>query len=226
MKSKKLAGGRVSAAAQKYLDIAEIRDDVVVLKDGTMRTVLLVSSINFALKSEEEQNATIAGYVSFLNSFQHPLQIVIQSRKLNIDKYLVELEEKERVQTNELLKAQTKDYISFVRELVDLGEIMTKKFYVIVPYDPITDKQKGFWARFKELFSVASVIKLSEKRFIERKNELGRRVELIQAGLSSMGLNSVQLNTQSLIELYYGAYNPVISQSEKLPPLEKIRVEA
>jgi hypothetical protein len=128
MKSKKLANKKVSISTQQYLDIAEIKNDSVALKDGTLRAVLLVSSINFALKSEDEQNASISAYVSFLNALDFPLQIVIQSRKLNIDVYLEQLAQRERMLSNELLRAQISDYREYVKELVELGEIMSKRF--------------------------------------------------------------------------------------------------
>ncbi|MFN7088913.1 MAG: hypothetical protein ACK4NX_03830, partial [Candidatus Paceibacteria bacterium] len=107
----------------------------VVMKDGTLRAVLLVSSINFALKSEEEQNAIIQAYIQFLNSIDHPLQIVVQSRKLDIDRYLDHLKELEKAHTNELLKMQMADYRQFVQELLEMAEIMTKRFYIVIPYD-------------------------------------------------------------------------------------------
>src|SRR3989339_1848524 len=130
---------------QKFLHIAEVRDDLVVLNDGTVRGVILVSSVNFDLKSEDEQKAIIGNYVNFLNSIDYPLQIVIQSRPLDIDDYLDRLKKVEREQTNELLRMQTAEYRQYVSELVEIGDIMTKRFYVVVPYDPISDKQKSWF---------------------------------------------------------------------------------
>lgn len=225
LQSPKLAGAKPKTTTQRFLDIAEIRDDVVVLKDGTLRAVLLVSSVNFALKSEDEQNATISGYVSFLNSFDFPLQIVIQSRNLNIDPYLEKIKQLEKEQTNELLRIQTADYRQFVQELIQLGQITSKRFYVVVPYNPASDKAKGFFARLNEVFYPAPAITLKGGKFIERKRELVRRVDLIVSGLDSMGLSSVMLNTQNLIELYYNTYNPVTSQNQKMVDAQKIRLE-
>lgn len=225
MQSKKLAGGKIQVSTQQYLDIAEIKEDTVVLKDGTLRAVLGASSINFALKSEEEQNATIAAYVQFLNSLEHPLQIVIQSRKLNIDDYLERLKKAEKEQVNELLRMQIIDYRAFVKELVELGEIMSKRFFVIVSYNPLSDKRKGFWSRLLELFQPAAIISLKEARFRVHRNALLQRVSHIQTGLSSMGVRTVLLDTQSLIELYYRIYNPEVSETEKLVDLAKIRSE-
>lgn len=211
---------------QHHLLIAEIKNDTVVMRDGTLRAVLLTSSINFALKNEDEQNAIVAAYVSFLNALDHPLQIVIQSRRLHIKPYLEMLGAQERQQPNELLRAQIADYRSFISELVELGEIMSKQFYVVVPYDPLSNKKKSFWSRLSEVVHPALTVKLKEERFLKRKYELDLRVRQIQSGLSSMGLSVVRLDTQSLIELLYSTYNPDIALSEPLPPLDKIQVEA
>lgn len=220
----KLARNKISASTQKYIDIGEIKEDIVVMRDGTMRAVLLVSSINFALKSEEEQNAIIGSYVSFLNNISFPLQIIIQSRELNIEDYILRLKEKEKEQTNELLKMQTGDYIAYIQELVAMSKIMNKKFYIVVPYNPLSDKQKGFFPRLLDLFRPDSTIKMKEKVFNARRKEIMRRVDNVLGGLSSMGLSSVQLDTQSLIELYYNTYNPITSANEKLVDVEKLRV--
>ena len=150
MPENKLAKNRINASTQEYLDIAEIKDDTVIMKDGTLRAVLLVSSINFALKSEDEQNAVIDGYVRFLNNLNFTLQIVIQSRELDINNYLDYLKVKEKEQTNKLLKSQTGEYIEYIKELTSLGKIMNKRFYVVVPYDPGTDKHKNFFNSFKD----------------------------------------------------------------------------
>lgn len=211
--------------SQTYLPIAEIKKDTVVLKDGTMRTAIMVSSINFALKSEEEQEALISSYVSFLNGLDFPLQIVVQSRRLQIQPYLDNLGELERGQANELLRAQIADYRSFVGELVEMGQIMTKKFYVIVPFDPLSNKKKSFWKRFKEVLSPAMSVRVKEERFMIRKEDLEMRVNQVMSGLSSMGLQAVRLNTQALIELYYSTYNPDISFSEQMQAAESIQIE-
>lgn len=225
MQSKKLAGPKPGVATKQRLDIAEIREDCVVLKDGTLRAALLVSSINFALKSEEEQNAIIAAYVSFLNALEFPLQIVVQSRKLNIDAYIEKLRQAEKEQTNELLKIQIADYREYVKELVEMGDIMSKRFYVAIPYDPLSDKRKGFWSRFSEVLRPGAALTLGTERFKRRRKDLFARVEHVQMLLSSMGLTSVILDTQSLIELYYNLYNPEVTETEKMVDVGKIRVE-
>lgn len=223
-KKNKLAKKVTSASTQQYLDIAEVKEDTVVMKDGTLRAVLLISSINFALKSEEEQNAIISAYVSFLNNIDFPLQIVIQSRELNIDKYIEDLKKREKEQTNELLKMQTNEYINYIKELISISKIMNKRFYVVVPYNPLSDKQKGFFNRFVSVLKPAVTIKMKDKIFFRRKADLMHRVNNITGGLGSMGLNSVQLDTQSLLELYYNSYNPVTSANQNLVDIGQLRV--
>ncbi|MFA5945692.1 MAG: hypothetical protein WC802_02160 [Patescibacteria group bacterium] len=221
-----LAKPKAGPPTQRYLDIAEIREDCVVLKDGTLRSVLLVSSINFALKSEDEQQATIQGYMQFLNGLDHPIQITIQSRRMNIDAYMGKLKAQEETIPNELLRGQIRDYMSFVKELVELGEIMQKRFFVIIPYDPAEGgKQHGFFQKLSAAISPAAIIKLNAKQFGERKEYLMQRVGNIAGGLQSMGLQAIMLDTQGLIELYYNSYNPDVSEVQKLAPIEKIQVE-
>ena len=223
-KQNKLANNKINVSTQQYLDIAEIKDNTVVLKDGTLRAVLMVSSINFALKSEEEQNAVISSYVRFLNNLRFTLQIVIQSRELEIDNYLSYLQEKEKEQTNKLLKMQTGDYIEYIKELTSLGRIMSKRFFVVVPYDPLTDKRKGFFSLLKEALRPATIIKLKEKTFGRYQEMLDRRLESVMTGLESMGVSVARLDTQSLIELYYKTYNPETSKNQQLADLDKIKV--
>jgi len=225
MPGKSLAKNKITISTQQYLNIAEIKDDTVVLKDGTLRAVLLVSSINFALKSEEEQNAVIDSYIRFLNNISFTLQIVIQSRELDIDNYLNYLKEREKEQTNKLLKIQTADYIDYIKELTSLGKIMNKRFYLVVPYDPMTDKHKGFFNSVKEALRPASIIKLKDKTFQSYQEMLERRVDSVAGGLESMGMATARLDTQSLIELYYKTYNPETSRNQDLAEIGKIRVE-
>jgi len=219
-----LVKNKITSSTQQYLDIAEFREDTVIMRDGTLRAVLLVASINFALKSEDEQNAIIAAYVGFLNNIDFPLQIVIQSRELNIDNYLTFLKQKEKEQTNELLKMQTAEYLQYITELISLGKIMNKRFYLVVPYNPLSDKQKGFFSKLLDSLRPASLIKMKEERFLKRRAELTRRVENVVGGLASMGVNAVTLDTQSLIELFYNIYNPETSANQKLADINQARL--
>ncbi len=225
MKNKKIAGNKLQTSTQKYLDIAAIKEDLVILNDASVRGVLLVSSINFDLKSEDEQAAMINSYVGFLNTLNYPLQIVVQSRPLNIDDYLNKLKKVEREHTNELLRMQISEYRSFISELLTLEKIMSKKFFVVVPYSEAGDSKKKFTSRMSAVFSTAKVVKLSRKRFAEMSAELDKRCSFIAAGLTSLGLSSQRLNTQALIELYYNSYNPDLFQREPLDDIRKLRVE-
>lgn len=220
-----MANNKIRNSTQEHLNIAEIRDDIVVMKDGTMRAVIMVSSINFSLKSEDGQNAVIDAYVRFLNNLNFPLQIVIQSRELDIDNYLEYLKVKEKEQTNRLLKVQTADYIEYIQELTSLGKIMNKRFFVVVPYSALSDKRKGFFSLLGEALKPATILRLKEKTFRNYQEMLDRRVDSVIGGLESMGVATSRLDTQSLIELYYKTYNPESSRNQNLPDLDKIRVE-
>ena len=225
MPEKGLARNKISVSTQQYLNIAEIKDDTVIMKDGTLRAVLLVSSINFALKSEDEQNAVIDSYVRFLNNLSFNLQIVIQSRELDIENYLQYLKGKEKEQTNKLLKVQTADYIEYIKELTSLGKIMNKRFYVVVPYNSLSDKHKSFLSQISESLRPATIIRLKEKTFKGYQEKLERRLESVMGGLESIGVAVARLDTQSLIELYYKTYNPETSKNQELADLDKITVE-
>ncbi len=225
MKNKKLAGNRPKNSTQKFLDIAEIKDDLVILNDGTVRSILLVSSINFDLKSEEEQRAIISSYVGFLNTLDYPLQIVIQSRPLNVDDYMERLKKMEKEQTNELLRMQTADYRYFINELLTLEKIMSKRFYIVIPYSAVSDKKKGFFDKLRAVFATAKVVTLSKKRFAEFSAQLSKRSDFVTSGLSALGLRTQRLNTQALIELYYNSYNPDLFQREPLEDINKLKVE-
>lgn len=212
-------------STQQYLDIAEIKYDTVVMKDGSIRAVLSVSSINFALKSEDEQNAIISAYVSFLNNLNTPLQIVIQSRDLNIQNYLDYMAAQEREQTNRLLKIQTGEYIEYIKELVSIGKIMNKKFFVVVSYNPAGDKRRGFFSLLSEALKPATIFKLKETKFLRYKEALSRRVDSVSSALLSLGVDVKQLNTQELIELYYSSYNPETAKNQVLSDVRKLQVE-
>ncbi|MFA6522374.1 MAG: TraC family protein [Patescibacteria group bacterium] len=225
MLGNKLAKQKAGPPTQQYLDIAEVREDIVVMKDGTLRAVLMVSSINFALKSQDEQQATIQAYMQFLNGLEYPVQIVVQSRKMNIDAYMQALDEQEKKISNELLKVQIRDYRSFVSDLVELGEIMQKRFYLVIPYDPATDKQRNFWAKLQEAISPAKIVKLKAEQFAERKTAIMQRVNILSGALGSMSLQTAMLDTQSLIELYYSVYNPQVFDRQKISDTTKVRLE-
>lgn len=224
-KEKKRAVKNKAVPTQKYLDILEIRDNCVILRDGTLRAVLIVSSINFALKSDEEQEAVIQNYIQFINTLDFNLQIVIQSRKLNIDNYLDRLKKIEKEQANELLKMQTTEYRQYVTELVQMADIMSKRFYAVIPYSGKTARPKRFWELISESFSPGAAIHLKKQKFEKYKIELFKRVDYVRDALSGLGLRAEPLDTQSLIELYYNTYNPETYSQEKMVETDKINID-
>lgn len=219
------AAAKPGVPTQRFLDIAEIKENTVVMKNGTLRSVLLVSSINFALKSMDEQNAIVQSYMQFLNGLDFTIQVVIQSRRMNIDDYLLQLRQAEKNQTNELLRRQITDYLEYIKQLVEMGDIMQKKFYIVIPYDPATEKQRGFFSRLGELMTPAIAIRLSESRFRKNREALSLRVSQVMSGVQSMGLSSVELDTQGLIELYYTVYNPNLYEAEPMTDISKLQIE-
>lgn len=207
MQNPKLVRYRTTAATQKYLDVAEIKENTIILKDGSLRGVVAVSSTNFALKSEDEQNAITSGYESFLNSLDFPIQILIHSRIMDINGYLEKLRNMASGQTNELLRIQMNEYIEYIAKLVEYSSIMSKTFYVIVPYSAESKKKEGVGGRLLKIFNPASGIVTSEADFERAKVKLDERVNHVIGGLGSMGLRSIVLTTAELIELLYESYN-------------------
>ena len=210
-------------STQEHLEFAEIHDSVIITKTGELRAVLLVSSINFALKSEQEQNAIVYAYQNFLNSLNFPIQIIMQSKKLDLSKYLARLKEAAGNQSNELLRVQTLDYTNFIEKLINIANIMDKKFYVVVPFLPPpkiapTMPAKGLLS--KPAPPTATQITLQE--FNTYKEELSQRVQVVASGLGSIGMRSAQLNTQQLIEMLYNIYNPEESNKQKLTDFEHL----
>lgn len=195
--------------SQKFVEIQDIKDDVVILKNGGLRVVCIASSVNFELKGSEEQEALISHFQGFLNSLDFPLQILISSRKLNIEPYLEDLRELSKSQENELLHAQTVEYIDFVEKFVELTDIMSKSFFLIIPYNPVGAKKEGILSKIKLITSPKKTIqKLSPEKFEEYKDQLMQRVSHITEGLRSLEIKSTLLNTEQLIRLFYEFYNP------------------
>lgn len=201
---KKEKGGEIST--QAHLDVAEIREGTIVLRDGSMRAVIVVSSTNFSLKSGEEQNALIDSYQSFLNSLEFPIQILMQSRKMDIHAYLDRLRVIMQNQTNELLRLQTQEYIEYVAKLIEFASIMNKTFYVVVPYSPFITKA-GILQKISNIINPVKGIKLKKEEFEAHREELMQRTNQITGALSAMGLHTILLDTEELVELLYNSYN-------------------
>lgn len=186
-------------ATQEFVPIKEVRDGIAILKDGSMRSILMVSSVNFALKSEDEQQAIVYQFQNMLNSLDFSIQISVQSRRLDIRPYVNLLENRKKEQTNDLMKIQIKEYIEFIKTFTESVEIMTKNFYVVVPYTP---PQLNIGGKKKKSGQEQA------ENFEEQKIQLDQRISVVEQGLSRSGLRSVQLGTEEVIEVFYKIFNP------------------
>lgn len=203
-----------SSSTQSNIPIAGIKDGIMILRDGQYRIVLEIAAVNFELKSEQEQNSIIFQYQSFLNSLHFPIQIVIQSKKLDLSPYLKKIKELANKQTNELIQIQTTDYVDFVEQLINLANIMKKRFYVTVGYQPVIVNNGIFDKIFHK--SESNHLKISETDFINYAKELRQRAQNVAQGLGGIGLHCRQLSTQEIIELFYEIYNPEVAGKERL----------
>jgi hypothetical protein len=212
-------------STQSFLKVAEVRSDTMILEDGKFCAILAVASTNYALKNPEEQKALIFGYQNFLNQLDFDVQILMQSRKMNIDSYLDGLRKLMEEQSNELLRVQTAEYIEFIGKLIESSSVMSKNFYVVVAYWPgdleAQAKPSGSGGGIFGIFrrgNAKQEISDRLKKFDESKQKLDQRVTTVAGGLASLGLKSAQLNTQAIIELVYNSYNfeagPLIDASK------------
>ncbi|HUT96145.1 MAG TPA: hypothetical protein VMW82_01085 [Candidatus Paceibacterota bacterium] len=194
---------------QKFIEVKEIKDGVAIMKDNSMKAVCACSSINFDLLSQTEQEAVVARFQEFLNALDFPIQIIIASRHFQIDDYLNQVKELEKIQTNELLRIQTNEYINFIQSFVEFANIMSKSFYVIIPFSVIESKQEGFFEKIKNIISSAkpSKQKFEIEKFNQYKNQLEQRVNMVVEGLQNLGVKTIPLNNEQLTQLYFEFYN-------------------
>lgn len=198
---------KAQAATQDFVSIRDIKDNVVIQKNGMMTMVLLASSINFALKSLDEQRAVLQQFQQFLNTLDFTLQIYIQSRRLNIEPYLALLTDLDVKQDNDLMRVQLREYMEFIRSFTDSVDVMSKNFFVIIPYTPTkVNLTKGF----TDLFSPKQgrVVMADDNQFEEHRIQLEQRVGMVTEGLARVGVRTITLQKDDLVELYYHLYNP------------------
>lgn len=202
----------ITNATQEFVPIKEVRDGIVILKDGGLRSILLCSSLNFSLKSEDERNAILLQFQDFLNSLDFSIEIVIQSRKLDIRPYIALLEEREKNQTNNLMKIQVREYIEFIKNFTENTNIMTKSFFIVVPYSPAilnTGKTENIISSLgigpKNKKAQAAAI---ESNFSEDRSQIEERLSVVEQGLIRTGIRVARLGTEEVIELFYKAFNP------------------
>jgi type IV secretory pathway VirB4 component len=198
-------------SSQEFVPIKDIRDGVITLKDGSLRSVILASSLNFSLKSEDERNAILAQFQEFLNSLDFSIQIFVQSRKLDIRPYLALMQERLKDQTNDLMRIQIQEYIEFVRNFTESTNIMTKSFFIVIPYSPaLIGSQKGLLggllpSRKKEGTKQKSG---AENQFEENRTQLEQRISVVEQGLVRCGIRVIQLGTEEVTEFFYKIFNP------------------
>ena len=199
----------VSKAAQDFVPIKEIRDGIVVLKDGSMRALIMVSSVNFALKSADEQQAIIMQFQNFLNSLDFSVQISIQSRELDIRPYIAMLEGRYKNELGDLMKMQIREYIQFVKNFVEQTSIMTKTFFVVIPFSPnISSGDSNPLEKLIEKKKAANTSTTGGDHFEENRTQLEQRIGSVSQGLASCGIRSVELGTEEITELLYKTFNP------------------
>lgn len=212
---------QVTAPTQKFVEVKEIRDGVIYLKNNKLRKVLIVSGINFDLKSETEQNLILASFQNFLNALDFSVQFFIHSRKINIENYLKLMETRKSEETNELLKVQIEEYIQFIKNFVEENAIISKTFFAVVPYDPVVlpAQTGGLLGIFqKSAGSPAEDKKMSDQKNLEQLNQ---RVDQVINGLAEIGLRAVPLDDEALTELFYNLYNPQLTEKKDLEIAKK-----
>lgn len=199
----------VGKPTQNFIAISEVRDGIVVLKDGGLRAILLATSVNLSLKSADEQMAILLQFQNFLNTLEFSTQIVIQSRRRDMRPYLATLEERMNEQTEPLLKVQTKEYIEFIRAFSDQTNIMEKSFFVVVPFAPITlQAGKGIGKLLSGIAKSKTSGTIDTTAFEEARSQLDQRVAVISQGLSRVGVRTVPLSSEQVVELFYNIFNP------------------
>jgi hypothetical protein len=214
-------------STQNTLLFSEIRDDLLIMADGSFRAVVVCKSINFDLMSSTEREGVEFSYQSFLNSLNHPVQILIRSQRVDIGPYIDLLAGIRKNQDNMLLGILMDDYIGFIDELSKQANIMNKSFFVVVPYYPngdaasLLEQGKGFFARLLSP-TKNTVTKIDAATYQKAKDEIKNRVEGVMSGLFELGVQCVQLNTKELGELYYNSYNPDTAVREPLGNFDNI----
>ncbi|HEY0907745.1 MAG TPA: TraC family protein [Candidatus Paceibacterota bacterium] len=202
---------------QDFVPIKEIKQGIIILKDDSMRAIVMASSLNFALKSADEQQSIIMQFQNFLNSLDFSVQVFIQSRKLDIRPYIALLEARLKEQMSDLLKIQTREYISFIKNFTENSNIMTKTFFVVVPYSPATLNAGGVTDVFSKKKTAAETAEKKLADFEERRSQLEQRVGVVTQGLARCGIRTVELGTEEIVEVFYKIFNP--GDTEKPIPL-------
>lgn len=213
---------------QNTLLIAEIRDGIVIMQDGSYRAVMLAQSINFDLMSPQEREGVESAFQGFLNSLYFPVQITLRSRRIDLRGYLTKLDKIRSEHDNVLLGLLMDDYMAYIQYLAQSANIMDKQFYVVLPYyTSTTEALLNKASKFAKLFKKqgGEVITISEDEFVKAKTEMKNRIQALLESMNQMGVQAVPLNTQELIELYYDVYNPDTAAAQPLTNYQNLEGE-
>ncbi len=223
---------KTSNSTQNTLQIAEIRDGIVIMNDGSFRSVVMVKSINFDLMSPQEQEAVEYSYQSFLNSLYFPIQIFIRTQKVDLEPYIKKLDKIRSEHDNMLLALLMEDYIDYIDNLSQQTNIMDKKFYIVIPFFPLDDVQKTLTESKNLIKGLVGIFNNTEEHIVineadlERaKTELRNRVQLVLSGLLESSIQGLPLDTQELIELYYDTYNPDTATRQQLKNFDDLTTD-
>lgn len=208
---------KAAKASQDFVPIDQVRDGIIILKDHSLRAMLMASSLNIALKSEDEQAAILVQFQNFLNSLDFSVQFFVQSRQLDIRPYIALLEKQYIDQQAELMKIQVREYIDFVKGFVEGSSIMTKNFFVVVPYSPPMVGGKGTGLG---LSGKSKDTRVTTELFEEYRSQLEQRISVVHSGLARTGVRVAQLGTEEVIELFYKLFN--IGELERPIPLTEL----
>ncbi len=222
--STKSTSSKKSNSTLGFVEIAEIRDSTLVLREGQMRGVLAVSSANFALKNNQEQELIIGNFQGILNSIDFPIQILVQSRRLDLTPYIENLKSLEDKQENDLLRKKMQEYIEYIQLMSQQVNIMDKNFFVIVGYEPVSLKS-GVFGRFMRALNPAKIIRLKQEEFIKNRKIMMARVDQVMSRMTSLDLKIELLNTEQLITLMYNSYNPDTLESIRLSDVSALDLE-
>jgi hypothetical protein len=198
----------VGKPTQEFVPIQEIREGYAILKDGSLRAIVIASSLNFALKSKDEQQAILLQFQNMLNALDFSIQIFVQSRKLDIRPYIALLEEREKEQMNDLMKIQIQEYMGFIKNFTETTNIMTKGFFIIIPYTPAIMSGKTPMSFLSKKDNKSEKVEKETEAFEEHRAQLEERISVVEQGLVRCGVRVAQLGTEEITELFYKLFNP------------------
>jgi len=218
-----MATKSTNSSTLSFVEIAEIRDSAMILREGQLRAVIAISSANFALKSGSEQQIIINSFQGVLNSLEFMIQILVQSRKLNLDNYIEKLQEQEDKQENDLLRVKMQEYIEYIQQMLKEVNIMKKDFYLVIGYD-VGNIRYGLFGSLTRALNPTKIIKQKQEDFLRNRKFLMSRVDQVASRFAALDLKVDLLNTEQLIALMYNSYNPDTLESIRLKDVSSLEI--